>query len=193
MYALDTAIVDSEKYIRMWLLYQNLSQTPYEFDAMKCASLHMRGKKHSYDGLLPASPSGMASVIERPRAKAAISATFGKSLEALAVVKEKIDTWPERWAALFYTGPGFRTPPFLNVPPSGDEPLYGAFRKSLNAGVLQRYMVYPGNSVNGYIFFPFPGLNWKATASGFPEATEYVYTIEIMTQNGSKFIEFTPH
>jgi hypothetical protein len=196
MYALDTAIVDSEKYIRCWLLYQNLTQTPFDFDPMKCIRLHMHGRRGSYDSLLPSQPSNINSEVAAHQAQVTVQSTFGQSLRSLAVVREKYNTWDYRWYLAKH--PSMDNPtPFLNVPPSNDQSLsstlYRIFRKSMNAGIIQPNRVYPSNAINGYIYFAFPGLNWKVTKSGFPEAIEYSYTLEIVTQCGSKFIEFVPH
>jgi hypothetical protein len=72
--------------------------------------------------------------------------------------------------------------------------LYTIFSGSFNSGILKRYTVYPYNSVNGYVYFPFPGLNWKSSRSSFPEAAEYNYKIELIIPTGERrTIEFVPN
>ena len=206
MYSLGTAIQDSEKYIRLWLLYLNLSQTPYDFDPLKCTKLHMYGKKSSYKDVSPVAPEEMLVVMRKTEAVNLISKTVGSQLDTLATIQTEIEwedyyagiirskeLWPPNWAK-FHAGTYVR--PFQFSPSregSLSSSLYSIFKKSLNDGILKRHVVFPNNSVNGFVYFPFPGLNWKATAPGFPEAVEYSYTIEIITQSGSKFIEFEPH
>jgi hypothetical protein len=196
MYALDTAIVDSEKYIRLWLLYKNLSQTPYDLDPMKCAKLHMHGKLYSYKEILPASSSKMLVSLDNENLKKEANERIGKILSAFATIQTSsadLEEYFIRWAP----NPGAFAWVHGKFGPSTKGSLSAdldtIFSTSLNSGVLRKYEIYPNNSVHGYIYFPFPGLNWKATASGFPEAAEYAYTIEIITQNGSKLIEFVPH
>lgn len=217
MYSLGTAIVDSEKYIRLWLLYLNLSQMPYDFDPLKCTKLHMSGKRTSYKDVSPDAPERMLTVVKKTDAMDLISKTIRSQLQTLAELQTHFE-WEDYYADVLQThtvpinwakegaegfirpqqfGPSRKGSFFLHFGSSRkgslSANLYAVFEKSLNDGILKRYAVFPDNSVNGFIYFPFPGLNWKATASGFPEAVEYVYTVEIITQSGSKFIEFVPH
>jgi len=202
MYSLETAIVDSEKYIRLWLLYLNLSQTPYDFDPLKCTKLHMSGKRTSYKDVSPDAPEKMLTVVKKTDAMDLISKTIGSQLRALAARQTEFEwedyyadllrthTVPINWAKEGVVVRPFRFSPSRKGSMSSD--LYSIFEKSLKDGILKRYTVFPDKSVNGYIYFAFPGLNWKATAPGFPEAAEYSYTIEIITQSGSKLIQFVP-
>jgi len=203
MYCLDTAVIDSEKYIRMWLLYTNLSQTPYELDPMNCLRLHMKGKKYSYDGLIPDQPTKIRQEVKNEDVMKMASSTIGKQLQVTAeqdgMIKDIILHF-----LLACTPPNWGGDPFHTVSErlikdskvigrTSGKTLFQDYSASMNDGVLQRHLVYPNNSVQGYVYFPFPGLNWRATALGFPETAEYSYTIEIITQNGSKYIEFEPH
>jgi hypothetical protein len=196
MYALDTAIVDSDKYIRLWMLYKNLSSLPYDFNPIRCTILHMHGKKDSFRDIYPEPPSVMLGKVNKESAVSKIAADVENILKRLAVVQTRsvfdeviFDRWGHQSMRIPHMHGRFR--PSTEGSLSAD--LYSIFTLSVNDGILKRYTVYPENSVSGYIFFPFPGLQWKITASGFPEATEYVYTIEIITQSGSKSIEFEPH
>jgi hypothetical protein len=182
MYSLDTAIVDSEKYIRLWLLYENLSQTPYDLDPMKCVQLHMKGDKYSFKNLLPARFSRLLADRENKNAVRTISESIGKPLQKMATQQSKI---------LSHFLPEFG----LDVPLRGGaspKSLNRIYMRSTSQGILTRTNVYPDNSVNGNIYFPFPGLDWKATGTDFPEASQYHYQIEIITQCGSKVIDFIP-
>ena len=127
-----------------------------------------------------------------------ISETIGKFLRESSIERSNFIHGNDRfdlWATIPHPQPwlGWNAPP--DTPLGGINPnsLFGIFSNALNSGILDRYKVYPGSGVHGFIYFPFPGLNWNATASGFPQAAEYVYTIEIITQNGSKYIDFEPH
>jgi hypothetical protein len=202
MYSLDTAIIDSEKYVRIWLLYQNLSQTPYDLDPQRYVRLHMKGKKYSYKSLIADQPSEIHEKVKNEDATKMVSSTIGKELQAGAekdrMIKGGIlkfllgNTAPDRVDPFRTKFEVIRELSKATGKTSGGT-LFQIYSLSQNDGVLQRHLVYPNNGVHGYVYFPFPGLNWKATASGFPEAVEYVYTIEIVTQNGSKDIEFEPH
>jgi len=194
MYSLGTAIVDSEKYIRLWLLYLNLSRRPYEFDPLKCLKISMRGEKDSYRAIPPTSSGEMLAASNTDSAKGMISGTIGKFMRESSIQRSQFIDWNTRFDLKFGRQQwlGRNAPP--DIPLGGINPnsLYGIFCRALNCGILERHTVFPGSGVHGYAYFPFPGLNWKATTSDFPEATEYSYTFEITTQSGSKLIEFVP-
>ena len=62
---------------------------------------------------------------------------------------------------------------------------------SEHAGILKPRAVLPGNSVDGFIYFPFPGLQWNSIETGFVEALECRYELEVVTPSGRKTIVFT--
>jgi hypothetical protein len=195
MYSLDTATVDSEKYLRMWLLYKNQSQTPYLLDPMKCLRLHMQSRQRSFSDILPTRPSKMLESLDNRQAIDEVSEKIGKALQALALIQTSSSSLEEyfiQWGAIsgpFYYMHG-KFAPSREGSLSAD--LHAIFTDGINSGILGRYTVYPNNSVNGFIYFPFPGLRWNATTAGFSEAAEYVYTVELITPTGSKLIQFTP-
>lgn len=196
MYSLDTATIDGEKYMRIRLLYENLSQSPYDLDPAKITRLHIQGKLHSYDDISPDRPSTILTKIDNEKAIDEVNERMGKVLTAFAVMQTRsadLEEYFDRWAPT--TGPFMYSHGKFSPSRKGSlsANLYTIFSGSFNSGILKRYTVYPHNSVNGFIYFPFPGLHWKAGASGITEATEYVYTVELITQSGSKFIEFVPH
>ena len=134
-------------------------------------------------------------MVDTERIIARISETIGKPLRAMAVGRSKFLGEDGAFEEFARTG---KRPVrwMLDITPANDETLssrlFRVFRNSVGVGVMQRYTVFPNNSVNGYIYFPFPGISWKATGTSFREALEYTYQIEIVTQSGSKIIEFVP-
>ena len=65
------------------------------------------------------------------------------------------------------------------------------FHSSMHAGALRRFLVYPENAVDGFLYFPFPGL--PHPIGSFDEALEYRYVVEIVTPSRIHSIEFTAH
>ncbi len=199
MYAIDTAIIDSEKYIRLWLLYKNLSQTPYDLNPMKCTRLEMiamNGNKRSYKNIRAAPPGKIVTAVQSDEALDLIVSTIGGQLEALATNQSK-NEWEEYRHYLLGTMK-FRgiVPHYAPFGPAREgslsADLHTVFANSVNDGILKRHVVYPQNSVHGYIYFPFPGLNWKAGSGAQRDALEYRYVVAIETPNESKVIEFLP-
>ena len=197
MYSLEAALIDSEKYVRLWLLYKNISRTPYDLDPMRCAKLTVRKGRYVYKDIRPDPPSRISAEAGAEKAVRTISETIGTTLQAEASIQEQLlgrsagfdmaSTEEERGGKstehdLVRAGRTLMSPIMLN----------DRFRRSVSQGVLGRNTVFPGNSVNGYMYFPFPGLSWKAKGKAFPEASEYTYKLELVIRNGSKMIEFTP-
>jgi len=183
MYSIEPAIIDSEKYIKLWQLYKNLSQTKYDFDPMKCLKLHVYGKNNSYKDILPVNQSKIMDKIENQNAKRKIYEIMGEPLQKITTQQIKI-------LSHFIADWGVDVPLRGGVSP---KVLNDIFQNSVNQGILKRNIIYPDNSVNGYVYFPFPGLNWKATETWIYEAAKYEYELEIITPNGSRKIAFIPN
>ena len=73
MYSLETTVIDSQKFIRLWLLYKNQSKNPYHFNAMNCVKLHMEGSQHTYSDIRPLSTSRRLGSYRKPSTFALIS------------------------------------------------------------------------------------------------------------------------
>jgi hypothetical protein len=208
MYALETTNVDSEKYIKLWLLYKNLSEQPYELNPMTCIRLHVLGKDRSYNNIQPEPLSTMSNFVTKEKAVKEIYERIGETFQTLLLFQILI-----RPGILRSLGGGvpidakqgtkadisgkmqiqwnFEKDPVLMG--TSTEFLSTIFSASINDGILDRHIVYPNNSVNGYVYFPFPGLNWKTTETWIYEAAKYEYELEIITPNGSRKIAFIPN
>ena len=204
MYTLEPTVVGDEKYIRIWLLYKNLSQTLYDLDPMKCVRLHMKGEKYSYTNLVSDPAVHILKMVDMKMVKNEISASIAAPFRSMA----KKQTLMEREGAHFEKLLSLEA--ILHDPkwntradkigaqwygPAGggtlSSDLYNVFIRGVNDGILKRHLVYPDNCVNGYIYVPFPGLNWKASGNLFTDAWEYSYKLEIITPHGSRVIDFT--
>lgn len=205
MYSLEPVTVKEEKYMRVWLLYRNYSQTPYDLDPSKHVKLHMKGRKYVYRRIEPDRSAKILESVKNEDAVRQSEMMIGHQLQGVGEKDNFIKS--ETVRSLIE---GTEGPPDSPVDPalplfiyfiaecgkdvgkySGTE-LYDDFKESVNDGILKRHLVYPNNSVNGYIYFPFPGMDYKASGTGFPEAFEYIYEMEVLTSLGSKTIEFTP-
>jgi len=207
MYALETANVDSEKYIKLWLLYKNLSEQPYELNPMTCIRLHVLGKDRSYNHIQPEPLSTMSNFVTKEKAVKEIYERIGETFQTLLLFQILIRP------GILRSGGGvpidakqgtnadmsgkmqiqwnFEKDPVLMG--TSTEFLSTIFSASINDGILDRHIVYPNNSVNGYVYFPFPGLNWKTTETWIYDAAKYEYELEIITPNGSRKIAFIPN
>jgi len=206
MYALDTAVIDSEKYIRLWLLYRNLSEVPRDFNPVNCLRLHVFGKGRSYRDIQPEPPPEMRLAITMEEVAKRISDRVEKTISALLNFQSMIKPGVIRSFENMPLDAGQGTKADRSgrlgirwnsekVPvPMGTSSKYisTTFQQSFHAGILQRCIVHPKNSVDGFVYFPFPGLNWNTTGSDFSEASEGIYIIEITSSEGTKTVEFVP-
>lgn len=187
MYCLEPIVIDSQKYIRLFLLFKNHSNTPVKFCPDNSVKLNLVGKKHSYKNIEPVSPSFILNKLQINETVATISNMVGKPLQIMAEQNIRFREEADRY---FGDLGGIQGPKLRGLAPII---LYDTFVMSKHEGILKSYLVYPDNSVNGYVYFPFPGLHWKATGTWFHEAAQYTYELEIITPNGSKKIEFRPY
>ncbi|GEM_PF-1665903 len=191
MYAIDTAIIDSEKYIRLWLLYKNFSQTAYVLDPLKCLKLQMVSAKHAYRNIPPDPPSNILAHLNNDQLLAATAGNAGNALQILALQTRHLRVVEERFFKR--NGGGvWGIDDISAARGASPEILYSIFEMSMRDGVLKAHTVFPANSVNGFVYFPFPGLNWKVGSGAPHDGLEYRYFLEILTQTGSKIIEFIP-
>ncbi len=196
MYSLDTAIVDSEKYMRLWLLYKNISSTPSDFDPLKSILLHVKGRKHSYHNIPPLSRAELWAVYGPGRARAMTTRPIFEPID-LARAQQQLALSAEERFTRFMGSDERQSNTAAALPArrgllSGVE-LEHVLAASVADTLLGSHVVYPGNSVNGYVFFPFPGLNWYVEGSGFDEAFDSRYEVEIFSRVGSTLIQFSAY
>ena len=198
LYALETIVIDSQKYLRFWMLYKNSSASEYEFDPMKRLTLRMISKKGSDRIIHPDPPSRIVSKVDRNDAIASISETIKRDLESLAK-KQTMHTYEESVFKMLLILRQLR--PRRSYEPQQFAPaeegslsssMYHTFISSVNVGILNSYRVFPENSLNGYAYFPFPGMQWKTSGTAFAESMNYTYMLSITTPTGVKTIEFIP-
>ncbi|MDI6767398.1 MAG: carboxypeptidase-like regulatory domain-containing protein, partial [Bacteroidota bacterium] len=158
MYSIETTVIDSQKYIQLWLLYKNLSETPYDINPMKYLRLHVKGKTLTAQEIPPSFPAIIIPALDTQKIVSRILETFGVTLEALAT-KQSVFEWELHHSDLLFTmspRPAILRPSKFNPAREGSlsATLYNIFQNSVNVGIMQRYLVFPENSINGYIYFP---------------------------------------
>jgi hypothetical protein len=74
------------------------------------------------------------------------------------------------------------------------------YQNSISEGILRRNTVFPGQSVNGYIYFPLPSLllvntDFWYTAmnyNDFVKSMDFTHVVSLNLPKGAQEIEFTP-
>jgi len=153
MFQLDPSVkIGSQQYVRMWLLFKNTASTSYLLDALKSCKLICK----EWD-ITPEPPYIINRRVDDEKAKAIISQMIGASLQAMAAEptsatsstgeilvindrSEKIGSIYDR-AKIDITNTAF---------------LFETFKTSVNSGILRKNTVFPGESINGYVYFPIP-------------------------------------
>ncbi|MFI5252515.1 MAG: carboxypeptidase-like regulatory domain-containing protein [Bacteroidota bacterium] len=192
MYTLESTVIDSQKYLRVWLLYQNLSRSVYDFNPARCVVLSLTGKGKIYKDIPPDPPSKISTQIDHKKITQDIMANVGDPLRTMAIRRSQFVLQEERFPAIV---------PIWEMkaqPPADDGTLSSrlysrVFTKSTNAGILQRYTVYPQSSVNGFLYFPFPDSQSKTSGTDLLETYEYRYKVIINTPEGKRTIDFIPN
>jgi hypothetical protein len=194
MYSFDPVLIDSERFLRLWLLIFNTSDSPIEFDALHSVSLSAQRSKVVYHNILPQMLESSRSDVQDSTVRRMISQSMGQVFQVLG---------HQRWtyvrnADRFDLEAGRR--PWLgsNAPSEivggiNPERLWDIYSGSSSAGTLKHYRIFPSNGVHGYIYFPFPGLEWQSASKGFPEAFTYQYSLDILTPVGQRQIVFKAH
>jgi hypothetical protein len=192
MYSLEPTVVDSSKFLRLWLLVYNGSDSVLAFHGGR--DLSLRVHKPGMDEvevapqLLDVSlPEAQDSILRR-----IASETIGKTMKIMGTQREIIAEAIRRFEGGKNAWIGRAAPPerIGGVNPGH---LWNVYRESLAAGILRTYSIYPHNGVHGFVFFPFPALEWRARSSSFREAWESTYRLVLRTTEGMRSIDFAAH
>ncbi len=203
MASVDLEVVDGEKYLRLWLLLLNRSRTPHDFFPARDVRLDVTGPGRTFHGIPPEQTDWLRTVLDTGEVMAAISATVRASLESMAIQRNKY-LFNEAAFLKLLALQGLllsnmtrtRKMP-ASFTPARDESLsgrlYSIYEQSVNVGLIGRNLVYPDNSLHGYLYFPYPGLQWQASDGKALESSFYRYEIAISIPSGIQKIVFTPN
>jgi len=127
--------------LKVWLLYLNKSSDNYLLEPYNFMSLASEdyGSKQKYE---PMSPSAILKSMEDQEAVDQVLNTVGSALKLLTSNEDA-----ENEIAAQY-----------RVNSRNVTSLYEIFRESFNAGVLRKNTIFPGQSVNGFVYFPLEGV-----------------------------------
>lgn len=194
---LEPTDVSGADYMRLWLLYKNNSNAPFLLEPLKAVKLSIQGDKNSFDNITPESPTKILAHIKNEKTVSLITQAIGGTLKAMSaqpttITSPKGDKWVVNDRDTKVDAIESKTMASM----VNTAILYDIFQNSVNTGILRRNTVFPGESVNGYVYFPLPKA--EHTTPFYPyveedliEPEHYNYKFSISTQFGSKVIEFT--
>jgi hypothetical protein len=169
--SLEPTVLANRPYVRLWILYHNISQEPYLLEPLRFTSLTITSVAREKSGTTtPESPTKILADISNQEAAAMIAEAIGGTLQGMAARPTTVDT-------RFDNGSSARTTIYDQEEKrdviadrtanamANTAMWYDIYRNSLSDGILRRNTVFPGESVNGNIYLPIPP----------PEKVEYVY------------------
>ena len=194
---LEPTKVAGTKYMRLWLLYKNSSKTPYllePLEAVKLRFLGIQSDKKSFDNIAPESPTKILAHIKNEKTVNLIMQTIGGTLKTISTEPTTI-TGPkgERWVVNDRDDKvdAIRAQTMTSM--INTAILYDVFMNSVSSGILRRNTIFPGESVNGYLYFPLPEvIKPYHTRKSSVEPENYNYRLSVSTQFDSRVIELTP-
>ena len=188
-----------EAYVRLWLLVENHSSMPMLVEPLKCASLNIESTgiaaahRHASSGnpvtLTPASPTKILAMISNAKATSAILSGIGAALEAAAAQPTKaVTTHSNNYTSETTTlnDKGEKERGILDrraTQRASTSDWYDSFKSSVNQGILRRNTLFPGEGVNGYIYF---------RAISQPASSHRRYIVTLAMPEGEKIATFDP-
>jgi hypothetical protein len=140
MFSASEENILGKAYIKVWLLYLNKTDENYLLEPYNFMSLESTdyGHKQKHNAK---SPGKILSELEEQESVDQVLNTVGTALKLLSS-KEDAETE----IAVQH-----------KINSRDISSLYNVFKESFNAGVLRKNTVFPGQSVNGFVYFPIEG------------------------------------
>lgn len=148
---LETVSIAGSTYTRVWLLFENKTSAPVLFEPLKFGTLtSIRISRSRSMKAVPQSPTTILAHVSNEETARVIALTVGGALEAMAQEPTRTssgatidDTWYKQKTVANET----------KAEVADVRSWYGAYRQSIDSGVLRKNTVFPGQSVNGCIYF----------------------------------------
>jgi hypothetical protein len=160
--AIEPTVLANQRYFRLWLLYQNTSEEPYLLEPLEFTTLTVTSpSKEKTGSSKPESPTKILAHISNDKALSLIMQAIGGSLEAMAAGPTKVETRFNDGSSASTTIYDQKQKRDVIADRTADAMAntaawYEIYQNSISDGILRRNTVFPGQSVNGYIYFPFP-------------------------------------
>jgi hypothetical protein len=190
-FVLDYSVkLAGREYIRVWLLAQNNSRSDFLLDPWGSFKLIPLFDGRSIDTLFPISRTQIMSDIDNEQAITQIVQTIGSTLKALSTEPTTLTDsrgnkvqLNDRQEKLEQAARDSR------VEMASTATLYAAFKTSVNAGIIRRNTLFPGEGIHGFIYFPKPIP--APYYEGLFDFTKYDLTMKISTSRGARLIKLS--
>ncbi len=204
-------IVIGRTYMRLWVMYRNDSEVPYLMEPggfVRMTTTRLADKQSK--SCQPTRPSKILAQISDEAAIAMISQTIGGALQAASVQPTTATThgsvtsggqsasFDSTTVVNDQSAKVARVSDQTSASLAATATWYDAYKRSVDQGVLRRHTIFPGQSVNGYIYFTLPdGIlhpndRSRFDPSVFLASKEYAQAIEFNLPGGAQTVTFTP-
>jgi len=183
--ALETDKVVGNPYLRLWLLYQNKTDSPYLLEPLKFLKLIIHVKDKVYNQI-PTSPTEILSRIDSEKLSLQILQVIGGALQTVSASLTPEATVTDPSGGVYKINDenvGSKIGSRTAVNMQSTAYMYEAYKNSVNNIILRRNTVFKDKNIMGYVYFDIRGINLK-------KATKL--DLFITTQDGTQKIEFTP-
>ena len=186
------AVLGPAAYIRLWVLFQNNSHSNLLLEPMKFFRLTPHGGPDTLEAVVPEAPAKVLASISNAAAAHIIFQSIGGTLKALSTEPAPLtNSTGERSQLNDRQDKTDKSSEQTNASVARTASLYRAYANSASSGILKRNTVLPGESVNGFVYFPFPKSKEGSNTRGYIDLTKYELRLEILTPVGSMSVDLT--
>jgi hypothetical protein len=194
LFSVDETQLFGKAYLRVWLLYENLTADSYLLEPYNVIKLEAEKDNVFYSEYIAESPSKILSAIDQEEATAMIFKAIGGALESMTVEETTIKSNTGTEYAI--NDKKEKQKQILQnnqIELQNNANWYNLFRNSISSGVLRKNTVFPNQSVNGYLYFPLGKVHGSNTGDAFAiEIDELNFNLLMVSKNGVKKIKLTP-
>ena len=198
--SLEPTILADRRYVRLWILYQNTSEEPYLLEPKSFVSLTITSISKGKTGTsTPESPTKILADISNEKALSMIMQAIGGTLQTMAARPTTAETRFNDGSSATTTindqqEKRDRVADRTAKAMANSAIWYEIYENSISDGILRRNTVFPGRSVNGYIYFPFPrGRKWRyADNESYLSSANEFLRVDLDLPGESRTIYFTP-
>jgi hypothetical protein len=189
--------IGNTPYARLWLLVENRSTKPMLFEPLRCVALRVESTQSPRKGfpaykadLTPTSPTTILAKISDTQAMSAILGSIGAALEASAqrpTTASTTNSTDFNRTTTTINDTELKQRAVLDrraTQAAARDDWYEAFKGSISQGVLRRNTLFPGEGVNGYIYFKAPGSQ--------PSQPTRRYVVTLRMTEGDQVVSFEP-
>jgi hypothetical protein len=181
-------------YIRLWLLYQNNSESPILLEPFDLVTLNGKYVEKTFT-FYPQSPTEILEAIDEQKNASLILQSISGALKTISTkgttttgndgTEYKVNDQEEKRDQIIQ-----QTQNSL----SNTSTWFNIFESSINSGVLRNNTLFPHNSVYGYIYFPLPDIGSSKDWGGnyICSIDKLQFTLNLKINNINKAIELRP-